>query len=85
MLFRGLHRGRGVFMTIDDISPPGSWQREIELQPWKYKDVENAGWALAQLRLRGMFKEADILTQEITALKAEVAHLQNEHTKTYKP
>ena len=62
-------------MTIDDISPPGSWQREIELQPWKYKQEEKVGWALSGMRLRGMFKEADILVQEITALKAEVASL----------
>ena len=62
-------------MTIDDISPPGSWQREIELQPWKYKQEEKVGWALSEMRLRGMFKEADILVQEITTLKAEVEHL----------
>ena len=62
-------------MTIDDISPPGSWQREIELQPWKYKQEEKVGWALSEMRLRGMFKEADILSQEIIALKAEVESL----------
>jgi hypothetical protein len=62
-------------MTIDDVSPPGSWQREIELQPWKYKQEEKVGWALSEMRLRGMFKEADILSQEIVTLKAEVSHL----------
>ena len=62
-------------MTVDDISPPGSWQREIELQPWKYKQEEKVGWALSEIRLRGMFKEADILSQEIITLKAEVEHL----------
>ena len=62
-------------MTVDDISPPGSWQREIELQPWKYKQEQKVGWALSEMRLRGMFKEADILSQEIIALKAEVEHL----------
>jgi hypothetical protein len=62
-------------MTVDDISPPGSWQREIELQPWKYKQEEKVGWALSEMRLRGMFKEADILSQEIVSLKAEVEHL----------
>jgi hypothetical protein len=62
-------------MTIDDISPPGSWQREIELQPWKYKQEEKVGWALSEMRLRGMFKEADILSQEIITLKAEVESL----------
>ena len=62
-------------MTIDDISPPGSWQREIELQPWKYKQEEKVGWALSEMRLRGMLKEADILAQEIITLKAEVEAL----------
>ena len=62
-------------MIIDDQSPPGSWQREIELQPWKYKQQEKVGWALSEMRLRGMFKEADILSQEIITLKAEVDHL----------
>jgi hypothetical protein len=62
-------------MTIDDISPPGSWQREIELQPWKYKQEQKVGWALSEMRLRGMFKEADILAQEISVLKAELERL----------
>ena len=62
-------------MTVDNQSPPGSWQREIELQPWKYKQEEKVGWALSEMRLRGMFKEADILSQEIIALKAEVENL----------
>jgi hypothetical protein len=62
-------------MIVDDQSPPGSWQREIELQPWKYKQEEKVGWALSEMRLRGMFKEADILSQEIVTLKAEVDHL----------
>ena len=62
-------------MTIDDISPPGSWQREIELQPWKYKQEQKVGWALSEMRLRGMFKEADILSQEISVLKAELERL----------
>lgn len=62
-------------MTVDDISPPGSWQREIELQPWKYKQEQKVGWALSEMRLRGMFKEADILAQEISVLKAELERL----------
>jgi hypothetical protein len=62
-------------MIVDDQSPPGSWQREIELQPWKYKQEEKIGWALSEMRLRGMFKEADILSQEIVTLKAEVEAL----------
>ena len=62
-------------MIIDDKSPPGSWKTEMERMPWKYSQQEKVGWALSEMRLRGMFKEADILSQEIVALKAEVDRL----------
>lgn len=62
-------------MIIDDKSPPGSWQKQIELMPWKFKQEEKVGWALSEMRLRGMFQEADILAQEINVLKAEVERL----------
>lgn len=61
--------------TIDNESPPGSWEREIERMPWKFQQEEKVGWALSQMRLRGMFKEADIITQEISTLKAELESL----------
>ena len=62
-------------MIIDDKSPPGSWKAEMERMPWKYSQQEKVGWALSEMRLRGMFKEADILSQEIVVLKAEVDRL----------
>lgn len=62
-------------MIIDDKSPPGSWKTEMERMPWKYSQQEKVGWALSEMRLRGMFKEADILSQEISVLKAELERL----------
>lgn len=67
-------------MTIDDKSPPGSWKAEMERMPWKYSQQEKVGWALSEMRLRGMFKEADILSQEIVVLKAEVERLRADRT-----
>jgi hypothetical protein len=62
-------------MTVDNISPPGSWQREIELQPWKYSQQAKIDEALASIRKSGMALEANLLAQEISVLKAEVEHL----------
>lgn len=59
-------------MTIDNESPPGSWQHAIELQPWKYNQAQKVMWALSEIRLRGLLVEADILTQEIQTLRAEL-------------
>lgn len=62
-------------MPVDNESDPGAWAREIERMPWKFQQEQKVGWALSQLRLRGMFKEAEILTQEIFTLKAELESL----------
>lgn len=62
-------------MPVDNESDAGAWQREMERMPWKFQQEQKVGWALSQMRLRGMFKEAEVLTQEITALKAELEHL----------
>lgn len=64
-------------MAVDNDSPPGSWEREMERMPWKFQQEEKVGWALSQIRLRGMFKEADIIAQEIQTLKAELESLRN--------
>jgi len=59
-------------MTIDNESPSGAWKTEMERMPWKFQQEESVGAALSQLRLRGMSKEADILTQKINAQQAEL-------------
>lgn len=63
-------------MAIDNESPPGSWRREMDKMPWRYApQQQRVEWALATIRGRGMFDAADILAQEINALKAEVEAL----------
>ena len=64
-------------MAVDNESPPGSWAKEMERMPWKFQQEEKVGWAMSQMRLRGMFKEADIVAQEIGTLKAELESLRN--------
>ena len=58
---------------IDDKSPPGSWQREIERMPWKYNTPqgERVRLALAELRNRDLWDIARVLEQEIMTLRAE--------------
>ena len=61
--------------TIDNESPPGAWRDEIARMPWKYSQNQKVDWALAELRIRGMWTEASILAQEINVLKAELESL----------
>ncbi len=60
-------------MIVDDQSPPGSWQREIDLMPWKYNSPqeEKVRLAIAELRSRGLWEIARVLEQEIVTLRAE--------------
>jgi len=67
-------------MTIDDKSPPGSWQREMDMMPWKYSQQAKIDEALASIRKSGMALEANLLAQEINVLKAELEHLRANRT-----
>ena len=60
---------------IDDASPPGSWKLEMERMPWKYSQQTKLEEALALIRKSGLHSEANILSQEISVLKAEMKHL----------
>lgn len=62
-------------MTVDNESPPGAWKEEMERMPWKFQQEFKVNTVLSQMRLRGMLKEADIITQEIQTLKAELESL----------
>jgi hypothetical protein len=66
-------RGRAVLVIVDDKSPPGSWQREIDLMPWKYhsSQEERVRLALSELRAKGLWQIAHVLEQEIFTLRAE--------------
>jgi len=67
-------------MIIDDKSPPGSWQREMDMMPWKYSQQAKIDEALAAIRKSGMAFEANLLAQEINVLKAELEHLRANRT-----
>jgi hypothetical protein len=62
-------------MAVDNESPPGSWRDEIERMPWKYSQNQKVDWALAELRIRGLWTEATVLANEINVLKAELESL----------
>jgi len=65
-------------MTVDNKSPPGSWQREMERTPWKYSQQAKIDEALATIRKSGMAFEANVLAQEINVLKAELKALRGQ-------
>lgn len=60
-------------MIVDDQSPPGSWQREIDLMPWRFNTPheERIRMALVELRQRGLSDIANLLEQEIVSLRAK--------------
>lgn len=62
-------------MTIDDVSPPGSWRDEMARMPWRYSQQVKVEQALAEIRRAGFVNEAILLAQEITVLKAEIEAL----------
>jgi hypothetical protein len=62
-------------MAVDNESPPGSWKDEMERMPWKYSQNQKVDWALAELRIRGLWTEATVLANEINVLKAELEAL----------
>lgn len=68
----------------DNISPPGSWKREMERMPWRYGQpkAKSAETALAELRKAGMLHEASLLENEINVLKVELEHLRKKLNET---
>ena len=61
--------------TVDNESPPGSWKDEMDRMPWRYSQQTKVNEALASIRQAGLVLEANILAQEISVLKAELAAL----------
>ena len=64
-------------MTIDNVSPPGAWQSEMERMPWKYSQGVKVEQALAAIRQAGLHFEAGVLALEIKTLKNELESLRN--------
>lgn len=60
-------------MTVDNESPPGSWRDEMARMPWRYSQQVKVDEALAAIRRGGFALEANVLAQEISVLKAELA------------
>ena len=61
-------------MVIDQESPAGAWKEELRSAPWGYGQAQNktARFALAEIRAKGLWTEAEILEREILALRAEL-------------
>jgi hypothetical protein len=60
--------------TIDDQSPPGAWKDEMAAAPWAFGQREDTSIrnALAKIRQSGLWPEAALLEQRITALETEI-------------
>ena len=65
---------------IDNQSEAGSWKREMERHPWGYGQTQGMKLetAFANLRGRGMYKEAMVIEQEIKTLQAEISYVRKE-------
>jgi len=61
-------------MVIDQESPAGAWADELRSAPWGYGQSAGSSvrFALAEIRARGLWTEAEILEREILALRAEL-------------
>lgn len=61
-------------MIVDNESEPGSWKKEMEKAPWAYGQHPDTRIrdALAEIRHRGLWSQADILQREIESLRAEI-------------
>jgi hypothetical protein len=59
---------------IDNESPAGAWKDELAAAPWAYGQCQDNGirTALAKIRQSGLWTEAALLEQRITALEAEI-------------
>lgn len=59
---------------IDDKSPPGSWQEEMNRMPWKWGQHPSIppNEALARLQARNLYVEYTALSDEIRRLQADL-------------
>lgn len=65
--------GEGHMVIIDNESPPGAWEQELQRAPWAYGQrkpptIDEVLWIM---RRHGLTVEADIIVAELTRLKAE--------------
>lgn len=62
---------------IDNISEPGSWDKELKRAPWGYGQAQSnqVVGALSSVRAKGLWSEAEILEKEISSLRQELETL----------
>ena len=60
-------------VIIDNESPPGAWEQELQRAPWAYGQQQKPtlNEVLWTLRKLGLSVEADIIAAEIAKLKTE--------------
>jgi hypothetical protein len=60
-------------VIVDNESPPGAWQRELQRAPWAYgqKKQPTLNEVLWTLRKLGLSVEADIIAAEVAKIKAQ--------------
>jgi len=65
--------------TIDNESEPGSWKREMEKMPWRFKHSNYAtvNDVLAALRANGFFTEANFIAEEIQRYRTQLQLLED--------
>ena len=64
-------------MIIDNESPPGAWAEEMKRAPWGYGQSQRnqVHRALAELRDKGLWTQAETLEREIKTLQMELEYL----------
>jgi hypothetical protein len=65
---------------IDNMSEPGSWDKELKAAPWAYGQTQYQKFrnALAEIRAKGLWMEAAVLEQEIVTLQRELETLRGQ-------
>lgn len=66
--------------TFDNESEPGSWKKEMDKMPWRFRHSNYAtiNDVLAAIRANGFFTEANFIAEEITRLHAKIQRLDGE-------
>lgn len=65
---------------IDNMSEPGSWEKELKAAPWGYGQSQSQKLrnVLAEIRAKGLWIEASVLEQEILTLQRELETLRGQ-------
>jgi hypothetical protein len=63
-------------VTIDNLSPPGSWKDEMNAAPWGYGQSQQTlvERSLENIRRAGLSNEATVLSLELLTLRNELEY-----------